>query len=120
MSRHLLLCLLALSGLLLLLHSYRHRASFTVSPSHFSLCNGPNIKVDVAWRLPKGTKLPIDIYVSRVGYPAKVWYTSRQRVGEQMTGEWMADGSSLMLHDGHGRLLTRRTITADDCVASGG
>lgn len=120
MNRRSVLCLLVLSGLLLLLYGYRHSVSFTVSPSQYSQCNGPNVRVHVAWKLPRDIKLPITIYVSGVGRPAKAWYSAYERTGEQTTGEWMADGSSLMLRDGHGWLLARRTITSEDCVVNGG
>lgn len=120
MSRLFLLRLVALFGALLVLSGCGHSVSFEVSPMHFLECHGPNTVVQVKWRVPNSIKLPISIYVSRLGHPPVPWYSSSERVGEQATGKWMADGSSLMLRDAHGKVLVKRTITSDDCPKAGG
>jgi hypothetical protein len=115
MNRLSLLRLFALAGVLSIMSGCGHSVSFEVSPAHFFECHGPNTEVHVKWRVPRGVKLPISIYVSRLGREATPWYSSGDRTGEQTTGKWMADGSSLMLRDAHGKVLVRRTITSDDC-----
>lgn len=120
MNRLPLLRLVALSGALSVLSGCGHSVSFEVSPTHFFECHGPNTEVHVTWRVPRRIKLPITIYVSRLGHPPVSWYSSSDRVGEQTTGKWIADGSSLMLRDGHGKTLVQRTITSDDCPKTRG
>jgi len=120
MNRLSLLRLAALSGALLVLSGCGRSVSFEVSPMHFFECHGPNTEVRVKWRVPHRIKLPISIYVSRLGHPPVPWYASSERVGEQTTGVWISDGSSLMLRDAHGKVLARRTVTSDDCPKTGG
>jgi hypothetical protein len=115
MSRLSLLRLLVLAGTPLVVSGCGRSVSFEVSPSHFFECHGPNTVVHVKWRVPARVKLPISIYVSRLGHPPVPWYSSSERAGEQASGKWIADGSSLMLRDAHGKVLARRTITSDDC-----
>jgi hypothetical protein len=120
MNRLSLLRLVALSGALSVLSGCGHSASLEVSPTHFLECHGPNTVVHVKWRVSRRVKLPVTIYVSRLGHPPVPWYSSSERVGEQDTGDWIADGSSLMLRDGHGKTLVQRTVTSDDCPKTGG
>ncbi|KLD64273.1 hypothetical protein [Dyella japonica] len=83
-----------------------------VSPSHIEQCDHPRVEVDVHWWMPRrrvGT-----IYIYTVGEAPEPWHEARGR-GMARTGDWVADGTTILLTDLDGRVLARRTVTSIRC-----
>jgi hypothetical protein len=85
------------------------------SPSSFPECKGTNIVVHVSWNATKKTKGPVNILVYTPGHTPKVWASNAAPTGQQDTGEWMSDGSTMRLVDAKGRLLALRTLVTTPC-----
>ena len=97
------------------IHRVRRHAYMSVTPSTYSECKGPDIVAHVKWDM-RGTAAGHDVFVSayQVGKRPKV-FDSGPLVGESDTGEWAADGTTILLTDEKNRLLAERTIESTDC-----
>ncbi|WP_158883184.1 hypothetical protein [Rhodanobacter sp. L36] len=89
-------------------------SSLEITPENFSECNGGNTVVHVTWEVGRRYSRPISIYVNNLGSTPQLWYTGDSK-GVQDTGEWMRDGTSLILMDAKGREITKRTLESTDC-----
>jgi hypothetical protein len=85
------------------------------SPASFPECKGPDIVVHVSWNATGKTKGPVNILVYKPGHAPTVWTSSATPKGQQDTGAWMSDGSTMRLVDAKGRLLAMRTLVTTPC-----
>lgn len=88
------------------------RVRFRVTPGRIEACEKSPIEADVAW-LAQGTE-SVQIFIYGVGEKPKLWLRGGSR-GSARTGEWITDGTTLLLTDIAGRPLARRTIEAAAC-----
>lgn len=86
--------------------------NLTVSPSRIVQCTHPYVAVDVKWSVPR--RHSVRLYVYTVGEAPKLWVEDRNK-GESRTGDWVADGTTIMLTDRNGEVLARRTVTSIHC-----
>jgi hypothetical protein len=95
-------------------HWWRH-AYLVVTPARYSECVGANIVAHVHWDM-RGSAIGPYVYVSayRVGM-LPTTFSSGSLVGDAVTGEWVSDGTTIMLTDEKGRVLGKRTIESVDC-----
>ena len=87
-------------------------------PAKLPSCQGPLISVRVRWNVEADTSGPVRIYVSSPGESRKLWIVAATR-GEQETGRWMHDGSTITLTNLKGRVLAVRTLETESCKKSG-
>lgn len=102
-------------GALALLAGCGGGADLTLDPSHLPACDAPR-PILVRWRAPDGTALPLQLQVNQAGQARKSWTAVDRLQGEAATGAWGSDGLTVSLVDSRGRVLQRRTLTADPCM----
>ncbi|WP_458071938.1 hypothetical protein [Rhodanobacter sp. BL-MT-08] len=113
------LVLLAVALLVAMIHRLRHHHNLVViTPTKYSECLGPNVVAHIQWDL-RGTASGQFVFISayRLGMKPTVVATGAL-VGKVDTGEWVTDGTTLMLSDDKNHLLAKRTIETTDCPTS--
>jgi hypothetical protein len=111
-----LLAVVLLAGVI---HRFRHHHNlFVITPMKYSECLGPNMVAHIHWDM-RGTASGQVVFIStyRLGMKPTV-VAAGALVGEMDTGEWVTDGTTLMLSDDANHLLARRTIETTDCPTS--
>lgn len=100
--------------MLALLAGCSRHASLVLTPASFPECKGPNIVAHIRWDARGKTHDPVKLYVYKIGNPPILWYQGPPK-GEQDTGKWFADGSTVLLVDSKGHTLARRTEESTPC-----
>lgn len=85
-----------------------------ISPESYPECEGPNIAVHVSWDATGVTQEHVTINIQQPGKPPKLWNVGSPK-GEDDTGAWMTDGSTLQLVNANGTLLAMRTLETTAC-----
>jgi hypothetical protein len=96
-------------------HRARRHSYVVVTPERYSECVGPIIVARIHWDMRGSASGPF-VFLSayRVGMlPTTFW--SGPLVGDAVTGDWVTDGTTIILTDQKGRLLAKRTIESVDC-----
>lgn len=88
------------------------RVRLRITPERIEACERGPIEADVEWLAP-GTE-SIQIFVYGIGEKPKLWASAASR-GRARTGEWINDGTTILLTDDAGKPLARRTIEAAAC-----
>ncbi len=100
----------------IIVYRQAHRNLVVITPSTFSECSGPKFVTHVQWDM-RGTAHGNAVFVSayRLGMQPTVVGSGPLR-GELDTGEWVSDGTTLLLSDDANHVLAKRTIETSDCA----
>lgn len=91
----------------------RTRARLSATPERMEACQRGPIEVDVTWLAPGNESVQIFIY--GIGDKPKLWARAGWS-GKARTGEWINDGTTILLTDAAGKPLARKTFEAATCL----
>lgn len=81
-------------------------------PDRITTCPNVPAEIDVTWRVSRVDTVKIFTY--QLGEAPHLWLAGGP-TGEARTGPWIGDGTTLMITDGRGRVLARKTVESVVC-----
>lgn len=109
--------LLAATVVLVIAAGFAHRflvVKLELTPNQITTCPNVPAQINVTWRAPRTDVVKIFIY--QLGEAPRLWTMGGSK-GEARTGPWIGDGTTLMITDGSGKPLARKTVESIVCPA---